>query len=892
MNEFKVMSNEWFDTMYIENNKIYRNTNKDFGTFELNQDKLIINWSIWGSETFMKNKDDVFYKENINIFKIKLESSTFNEEALLYINNNNIHLTFSGHIGTYIFNHNKLYILWNHKSKEEVFYMYNYGTHFSSLRKSSSKCLDKKLIKNIAIVFPQFHEIEENNKFWGEGFTEWTLLKKIPEKIEEQIIKKPHDDIGYYNLKTIEHRTYMEKLANFFNIHGFCFYHYWFKNKKIMYEPTELMLKDGKPDKPFMFCWANEQWTKKWDGGNNEILIEQDYSDTKGNYDHFIYLLQFFNYKNYIKINNKPVFIFYRLEDKDKNHIEQIIKEWNQLAIENNFSGIYFMRFLGPFDNELIIEGIEGFINFEPGYISQINGNDILSYEENSSIFDDNKYNETDYLNKNPDIENLINKKILQNGYQHYKNLNDKEKKIRTTKFNVNDGKIALEKIGNQEIKFKNQNLGLFVGWNNIPRRNYTNKKYTNYPMYYKNINDELFGETYKKILDKSSINPNNENDFIFITSWNEWNEQSSLEPNNIDGYNYLYQIKNKYQDLYEVNKTKKVLIFSHKGGGTEKYINDLIEIFNDYEFTYFNDYDKQIDYNEYYSKIDMIHINSFFNTKYSFDYVKFFSMYFLKTKKIITIHDYQWLFPNDPNILSYKVNKNNIEEINISNFFILLKLMDIIIFPSHNIYKNYNELMNINSFQDKIKIIQHNDKILFHSNIKIYPVKKYIHVAFVGNFIEYKGSNIYKQLFNNIKYYQGYLIKYHVFGYMSNNEIDNKIDDENFIYHNDYNDNDIIDLLEQNNIHLITHLSLFEESYCYALTNSINSGIPIIYIDHGAFTERLLKNDRYFPTNVDNFFNNFKKSLNYIINNQNTNIIKNKVNNKIQPNRWYLENY
>lgn len=88
----------------------------------------------------------------------------------------------------------------------------------------------------------------------------------------------------------------MRILADNFNIYGFCYYHYWFKNKKVMYEPTELMLIDNEPNKPFFFCWANEQWTKRWDGGNNEILIEQDYGDNDSN------ILHFFIYCNFLKI--------------------------------------------------------------------------------------------------------------------------------------------------------------------------------------------------------------------------------------------------------------------------------------------------------------------------------------------------------------------------------------------------------------------------------------------------------------------------------------------------------------------------------------------------------------------------------------------------------------
>ena len=895
MNELKIMSNEWFDIMYTESNNIYRMTNNDKGKFELNGNRLFIHWDVWGTEIFEKKEDhDVYYKEDINIFKIILESKLFNEEALLHIDNKNVNLKYSGYCGSYKFIHNQLYITWDHNNTEEIFYMYNYGKNFSSLVKSNTKILDKKLIKNIAIVFPQFHETEENNKFWGKGFTEWSLLSKMPEKVGDEVIKQPHHDIGYYNLTHKEHRSYMENLSDFYNIHGFCFYHYWFKNKKVMYEPTELMLIDGKPDKPFMFCWANEQWTKRWDGGNNEVLIEQDYSDEQGNYDHFDYLLKFFKHKNYIKINNKPVFIFYRLEAKDKHHIEKIIKQWNELAIKNKFSGIYFMRFLGPFDNELVIDGIEGYVNFEPGYVSQNHGSSILSYDENNVIFDQDKYNESDYLNKNPDIKKCVDKKLLLNGYQHYRNLNTKEKHIRTSKFNIHDGQIALNKIGDQEIQYDNQNLGIFVGWNNSPRRNYTNKEYHKYPMIYNKITDTEFGETYSKILQKSSLNNNNNTDFLFITSWNEWNEQSSLEPNHIDGYNYLTQIKDVYHYYYELNTTKNILLFSHRGGGTEKYIHDLQDIFKHYNITYFGDYNKQINYNELYNNIDMIHINSFYNMKNGFDYVHFFSSYFLNKRKVMTIHDYQWLYPNDPNILCYKMKKQFLNEKDVNNLFLLFKIVDIIIFPSFNIFNNYNQLVSLDAFKDKIKIIPHMDKMIIDTNIYIPPIQDTIHISFMGNFTEYKGSKIFKQLFNNLKYYQGFSLKYHIFGYISDEEKREKIDHDHIIYHYDYDDHTIIDTLYKENIHLITHLSIFEESYCYALTNSINSGIPILYIEHGAISERLNKSEKYFPTNIDNLFDNFQNSLNYIINNQDKTFFKHgsEYKYKMQPSKWNIENY
>ena len=888
MTNFKVKSLEWFDIMSISGNYIYRHTNNDKGKYKINGNKLSIFWDTWGIETFIHKGNNEYYKENFKKFNINIETNTFFDTAELNIENKSINLKSMKKIGKYKFVEDILVVNWKDNT-DEYFYMYDYGKLFSSMKIGSDDCRTKKSIKNIAIVFPQFHEIPENNKFWGKGFTEWTLLKKMPKNVSGQLIKRPHDDIGYYNLKDIDHRILMEKIAKNNEIHGFCYYHYWFKNKKIMYEPLELMLDDGHPDLPFMLCWANEQWTKRWDGGNNEILIEQDYDDDDGNKNHFQYLLRYFRHKNYIKIQNKPIFIFYRIEEKDKKSLENIIEKWNSYAIENSFDGIHFMRFLGPFDNDIEIKGIDGYVNFEPGYTTQKFGNDILSYDKNNLIFEDtDNYNEDFYLNKNPDIEELVRNKIIPSGLVHYKNIPDKEKFIRTSKFNVNDGEVILNKIKEQKIIKNNHHLGLFIGWNNSPRRNYTNNNFNTYPLYYNKIDDNKFGETYKKLLYNTTNTSKNKMNLIFITSWNEWNEQSSLEPNDLDGYNYLSQIKNNYFNYYNFKKAKNILVISHRGGGTEKYINDLSKVFMDYNFVYYNE-NANINL---YNNIDLIHINSFFLLRLSKKYVDFFKNNFTNKKKILTIHDYQWLYPDEPNILSYDLAKKEFDKRNAHNFLILCGMCEKIIFPSFNILKNYNELIDIKTIKNKIDVIPHIDKFICNKNLVIPKIDHIINIAFIGNFIEYKGSKLFKFLFNNVKYYNGKLLKYHIFGYISDDEKINRINDENFIYHNSYNDDQIIDKLYSNNIHIITHLSLFEESYCYALSHSINSGLPILYINHGAFYERLDTNlEKFFPTSVNDLINNLQKILGYISNRQDTKIIENN-NNKIQPSKWYLLNY
>ena len=173
-----------------------------------------------------------------------------------YYYNNKVYknsLNEENYIGTFHFKKNNIHILF--KDTYKIYKIKDYGKYFISNGAINDNSINnnKTNIKLIAIVFPQYHEFYENNLFWGKGFTEWTLLKKTEKIVKDEYIKHPHKDIGYYNLKDYDHRKYMKVLADKYNIYGFCYYHYWFKNSKILYEPTELMLLDGEPNKPFLF---------------------------------------------------------------------------------------------------------------------------------------------------------------------------------------------------------------------------------------------------------------------------------------------------------------------------------------------------------------------------------------------------------------------------------------------------------------------------------------------------------------------------------------------------------------------------------------------------------------------------------------------------------------
>jgi lipopolysaccharide biosynthesis protein len=349
------------------------------------------------------------------------------------------------------------------------------------------------LIRPIALYLPQFHPIPENDAWWGKGFTEWTNVVNAKPLFKGHY--QPHlpSDLGFYDLRLDESRIAQAELAKSYGIYGFCYYHYWFNGKRLLHQPLDDMLRTKSPDFPFMLCWANENWTRRWDGHDEDILIRQEYSQ-KDDIDHAAFLCKnVFSDKRYVRINGKPFFAIYR--PSLFPDIKKTIETWRAEALRLGFElYIGFMRGF-TFKENFIDYGFDCAIEFHPTYSKLEETVDAIPWKD--KLFHHLKLKDSIYYTG----------KVI--SYIKY-----------------------VEKMVREQSILPNIFPGITPMWDNTAR----NK---NRALIFRDSTPELYQVWLRSIVDKYNMS-SQENKYLFINAWNEWAEGNHLEPCNKWGRKYL----------------------------------------------------------------------------------------------------------------------------------------------------------------------------------------------------------------------------------------------------------------------------------------------------------------------------------------------------------------
>ena len=360
--------------------------------------------------------------------------------------------------------------------------------------------------KSIAFYLPQYHAIPENDKAWGKGFTEWTNVKKAVPLVKQQYQPQEPLNDDYYSLLDVDTIRKQISLAKEYGIYGFCFYHYYFKNgKKLLEKPIELFLENVDLDIPFCLSWANEPWTKRWDGSENEVIVEQDYGNEDEWREHFEYLLHFFLDERYIRNpkTQKPLFLIYR--PSLIPNVERMLKEWDEMAKKSGLPGIEFI-IQYPEEDVLagkIREGFDGIVEFEPLYTTSLWMN---SYRNKAKFALTNLFFNFSFWKQR--IAGMI----------------------KGGKFSLYSYDLTVKDSCNVRSN-KKCYPGVFPGWDNTARKN------INASCYWGNTPDKFYEYLRKKldINDEVYHMP-----FIFINAWNEWGEGAHMEPDKKYKYGFL----------------------------------------------------------------------------------------------------------------------------------------------------------------------------------------------------------------------------------------------------------------------------------------------------------------------------------------------------------------
>ena len=371
----------------------------------------------------------------------------------------------------------------------------------------------ENLVKLVALYFPQLHSIPENDAWWGTGFTDWVNVRKAKPQFRGHYQPRVPRGERYYDQSEMETLRWQIDLAKQYGVHGFCHYHYWFDGKQLLETPTNMMLSAKELDFPFCLAWANETWSRRWDGRDHHILQEQTHRPEKSLWErHFNYLFRAWSDERAIKIDGRPVFLIYRPHRIEK--IDEMFNFWRELAYQRGLPGLFLVA-MKQYEYPMpgILKHFDASMHFQP--FEALYSPDYPAPSIESSRW-------VRPLRMLPDrVQDMLRAFI----YKFMPALTFYDYDL------VWQHMLKIERDGDLPTF-----PGAFVDWDNTAR-------YAKRARIFKGASPERFAYWFKQLVDVTATRPAAEQ-FIFLNAWNEWAEGTYLEPDTRFGYQYLEAVR------------------------------------------------------------------------------------------------------------------------------------------------------------------------------------------------------------------------------------------------------------------------------------------------------------------------------------------------------------
>jgi len=341
-------------------------------------------------------------------------------------------------------------------------------------------------VRAIAFYLPQFHPIAENDAWWGEGYTEWTRVASARPLFYGHHQPQLPANLGFYDLRVPQVREAQARLAERYGIHGFCYHYYWFSGRRLLEKPLAAVLELGQPSLPYCICWANENWTRRWDGRDDDVLLSQTFSkeDDQRFIDDLIPMLRD---PRYIRVDGKPLIVVYRTSLLPNP--KRTTKIWRAAAKAAGLDGLYLVR-VESFDDPVPAPnpgdmGFDASCEFPPHSV------DVPEDKSRVHQLD------PEFVGRIYDYERLV------------------------------DAFLKKPDTGYRRLR------GVMPAWDNtarVGRRAHIAA----------NASPEAYQYWLSQIVEQTRKNHPPAEQIVFINAWNEWGEGCHLEPDQRHGLRYL----------------------------------------------------------------------------------------------------------------------------------------------------------------------------------------------------------------------------------------------------------------------------------------------------------------------------------------------------------------